>query len=116
MVGQFGKLMHRERKADSNVGLALRSGRYRGCARTTGRSQDRKCREISNLQLIAPPANRELFKSRFAKARKMNGQASAARCQARRLHALVGPPPVESPLCVMPDVVSDSMQVDPLSN
>ncbi len=39
-------------------------------------SQDRTCREISNpeadLQPIAPPANRELFKSRFAKARKMN--------------------------------------------
>ena len=39
-------------------------------------SQNRKCREISNpeadLQLIAPLANRELFKSRFAKARKLN--------------------------------------------
>ena len=37
---------------------------------------NRKCREISNpeanLQLIAPPAHWELFKSRFAKARKMN--------------------------------------------
>ncbi len=45
----------------------------------TESSQKRKCREISNpeadLQLIAPPANRELFKSRFAKARKMNAQA-----------------------------------------
>ena len=42
-------------------------------------SQDRKCREISNpkadLQLIAPVANREPFKSRFAKARKMNVSA-----------------------------------------
>ena len=39
-------------------------------------TRERKCREISNpeadLQLIAPPANRELFKSRFAKAREMN--------------------------------------------
>ena len=39
-------------------------------------SQKRKCREISNpkadLQLIGHTANRELFKSRFAKARKMN--------------------------------------------
>ena len=42
----------------------------------TANSQNRKCRKISNpeadLQLIAPPANRELFKSRFAKAHKMN--------------------------------------------
>lgn len=39
-------------------------------------SQNRKCRDlpspVAELQLIAPPANRELFKSRFAKARKMN--------------------------------------------
>ena len=42
-------------------------------------SQNRKRREISNpeadVQLIAPLANRELFKSRFAKARKMNDSA-----------------------------------------
>ena len=47
------------------------------------RVKNRKCREISNpeadLQLIAPPANRELFKSRFAKARKMNGHAPSPR-------------------------------------
>ncbi len=52
------------------------SGRDRMRGRTAACSQDWKCRKISNpevnLQLIAPPANRELFKSRFAKARKMN--------------------------------------------
>ncbi len=72
--------MRREGKAVSNLGLALRSGRNLRCARTTASSQDRKCREISNpeadLQLISPPANRELFKSRFAKARKMNARLS----------------------------------------
>ncbi len=45
-------------------------------------SQERKCSEISNpeadLQLIAPPANRELFKFRFAKARKMNVQLNVS--------------------------------------
>ena len=52
-------------------------------------SQDRKCREISNpeadLQLTAPPANRELFKSRFAMARKMNDEAHPPPSEAREL-------------------------------
>lgn len=45
--------------------------------------QGRECREISNpeadLQLIAPPANRKLFKSRFVKTRKMNGHQAQLR-------------------------------------
>ncbi len=52
-----------------------RSYRHRATSRLY---QNRKCREISNpeadFQLVAPPANRELFKSRIAKARKMNGR------------------------------------------
>ncbi len=51
-------------------------------ARTAAHSQNRKCREISNpeadLQLIAPPANQELFKSRFETARKTNVQLNRA--------------------------------------
>ncbi len=59
-----------------NVGCQGWSGRTGSVARTAAYSQNRKRREISNpeadLQLFAPLANRELFKSRFGKARKMN--------------------------------------------
>ncbi len=60
----------------SKVCFPPESGHSHGKLGRSVYSQNRKCREISNpeadLQLIAPPANRGLFKSRFAKARKMN--------------------------------------------
>ncbi len=52
-------------------------------------SHKRKCRELSNpqadLQLIAPLANRELFKFRFAKARKMNAFGNSYGAKRRHL-------------------------------
>ena len=70
--------MRQKRRRDPNVGLVGESGRRSGAVIETGWCQERRCREISNpeadLQLIAPRANWKLFKSRFAKARKMNLQ------------------------------------------
>ena len=66
----------RKRTWGLNVGCQWWSGRTGSVARTAAYSQNRKRREILNpeadLQLFAPLANRELFKSRFGKARKMN--------------------------------------------
>ncbi len=76
---------------------------------------NRKYREISNpeehLQLIAPPANRELFKSRFAKARKMNGQPNEldqARSLLRRLDPIFRR---NSPSCERRILILDSSNV-----
>ena len=64
--------------AGASVRLWPQSGPRRPHGRTSRLGQNRKNREISNpeadLQLIAPPANRELIKSRFAKALKMNAE------------------------------------------
>ncbi len=65
----------------ADVGFRANTGRKSAHLGTSASSHNRKCREISNpeadLQLITPPANRELFKFRFAKARKMNVQLNA---------------------------------------
>ncbi len=76
-TGRYG--VTREIEGPKRTSKCRLRGRKRtqfGTTETSLLSQNRKYRENSkpdaDLKLNAAPANRELFKSRFAKARKMN--------------------------------------------